>query len=280
MVITKTMAHNHNHQINSGRIAGAASSSSSFGNLKRVVGMPLAVVLFSIIFFFKIPSCFSQLTRLEHQVKDDGSLSLLVVGDWGRRGHFNQTIVASQMGRIGKELDIDFVVSTGDNFYDDGLKGPHDPAFEESFTEVYTADSLQKPWYTILGNHDYRGKIVVGHHAIRSAGHHGDTEELIQHLLPILKANNVDLYVNGHDHCLEHISSHDSPIQYLTSGAGSKAWRGDTKKYDERVMKFFYDGQGFMSMQLTNANVEVLFHDVLGQVLHRWKVSKDLHSSM
>ncbi|CAL1392533.1 unnamed protein product [Linum trigynum] len=362
MVITNTMAHNHNHQINRGRIAGAASSSSSFGNLKRVVGMPLVVVLFSIIFFFTIPSCFSQLTRLEHQVKDDGSLSLLVVGDWGRRGHFNQTIVASQMGRIGKELDIDFVVSTGDNFYDDGLKGPHDPAFEESFTEVYTAESLQKPWYTILGNHDYRGdavaqlnpflrkvdsrwlclrnfmvdteiatfffvdttpfvdkyyteeshtydwrgvsprkaylanllkdletalresssrwKIVVGHHAIRSAGHHGDTEELIQHLLPILKANNVDLYVNGHDHCLEHISSHDSPIQYLTSGAGSKAWRGDTKKYDERVMKFFYDGQGFMSMQLTNANVEVLFHDVLGQVLHRWKVSKDLHSSM
>ncbi|CAN1839248.1 Purple acid phosphatase 17 [Linum perenne] len=240
--------------------------------------------LVSFLFFCvltAIPSCsFSQLTRLEQQVKDDGSLSLLVIGDWGRRGLYNQSQVASQMGRIGEELDIDFVISTGDNFYDDGLKGLHDPAFEDSFSRVYAANSLQKPWYTVLGNHDYRGKIVVGHHPIRSIGHHGDTQDLIQNLLPILKANNVDMYINGHDHCLEHISSHDSPIQYLTSGGGSKAWNGDIKSYDERVMKFYYDGQGFISMQLTDTSVEVLFHDVFGQVLHRWHVSKDLHSSV
>ncbi|CAL5212470.1 unnamed protein product, partial [Lathyrus oleraceus] len=30
---------------------------------------------------------------------------------------------------------------------------------------------------------------------------------LLTHLLPILEANNVDIYMNGHDHCLEHISS-------------------------------------------------------------------------
>lgn len=30
-------------------------------------------------------------------------------------------------------------------------------------------------------------KIVVGHHAIRSVSEHGDTEELIEQLLPILK---------------------------------------------------------------------------------------------
>ncbi|KAK9119201.1 hypothetical protein Scep_017294 [Stephania cephalantha] len=50
-------------------------------------------------------------------------------------------------------------------------------------------------------------KIVVGHHAIRSIGFHGNTSELIKQLLPILNENNVDLYMNGHDHCLEHISS-------------------------------------------------------------------------
>lgn len=52
------------------------------------------------------------------------------------------------MGRIGEKLDIDFVISTGDNFYDKGLIDEHDPAFEESFTNIYTATSLQKPWYT------------------------------------------------------------------------------------------------------------------------------------
>lgn len=52
------------------------------------------------------------------------------------------------MGRIGETLDLDFIISTGDNFYDKGLTGEHDPAFEESFTSIYTASSLQKPWYT------------------------------------------------------------------------------------------------------------------------------------
>lgn len=48
---------------------------------------------------------------------------------------------------------------------------------------------------------------MIGHHAIRSIGHHGDTEELTQQILPILEANEVDVYLNGHDHCLQHISS-------------------------------------------------------------------------
>ncbi|WP_369015077.1 metallophosphoesterase, partial [Klebsiella pneumoniae] len=46
-------------------------------------------------------------------------------------------------------------------------------------------------------------KIVVGHHTIKSAGQHGNTVELVAKLLPILQANDVDLYINGHDHCLQ-----------------------------------------------------------------------------
>lgn len=48
------------------------------------------------------------------------------------------------MGIIGEKLDIDFIISTGDNFYDKGLTG----AFFESFVKIYTAPSLQKRWYT------------------------------------------------------------------------------------------------------------------------------------
>jgi tartrate-resistant acid phosphatase type 5 len=54
------------------------------------------------------------------------------------------------MGRVGEQLSIDFVISTGDNFYENGLTGTDDEAFEQSFTDIYTAKSLQKPWY--LGN--------------------------------------------------------------------------------------------------------------------------------
>lgn len=38
------------------------------------------------------------------------------------------------MGKIGEELKIDFVVSTGDNFYENGLGSQRDPAFLQSFT--------------------------------------------------------------------------------------------------------------------------------------------------
>lgn len=53
-----------------------------------------------------------------------------------------------QMGIVGEKLEVDFMISTGDNFYDNGLTGVHDPAFKHSFTDVYTAPSLQKRWYT------------------------------------------------------------------------------------------------------------------------------------
>jgi tartrate-resistant acid phosphatase type 5 len=52
------------------------------------------------------------------------------------------------MGIVGKKMDIDFVVNVGDNFYESGLTGVHDKAFKESFTDIYNAKSLQKPWYT------------------------------------------------------------------------------------------------------------------------------------
>ncbi|MED6109192.1 Purple acid phosphatase 17, variant 2 [Stylosanthes scabra] len=299
--------------------------------------------------------------RFAHPSKhEDGSVRFLVVGDWGRGGAYNQSQVAFQMGKAADKLGIDFVVSTGDNFYDDGLTSVHDAALQHSFTNIYTAKSLQTQWYTVLGNHDYRGdavaqlspflreidnrwlclrsfivhselvelffvdttpfvqeyftepeghtydwrginppksyisnllkdleqaltlstakwKIVVGHHAISSIGHHGDTKELRKQLLPLLQANDVDFYMNGHDHCLEHISDTESPIQFLTSGAGSKAWRGDIKETKKRGVNFFYDGQGFMSVKLTQTDADIEFHDVNGKILHRFTSSIFFH---
>ena len=52
------------------------------------------------------------------------------------------------MGRVGEKIGLDFVVSTGDNFYDNGLFSEHDPNFKESFSNIYTAPSLQKQWYS------------------------------------------------------------------------------------------------------------------------------------
>ncbi|KAJ1394256.1 Metallo-dependent phosphatase-like [Sesbania bispinosa] len=307
-------------------------------------GCSLWMVFISLCFLMTVSAALLQ--RLEHPVKADASLSLLVIGDWGRKGTYNQSQVAAQMGRAAKKLDINFVISTGDNFYDDGLTGIDDPAFESSFSKIYTANSLQNQWYNVLGNHDYRGdveaqlnpilhnidhrwfcqrfivdtvlfkpkdhkydwrgvlprekyllnllkdleialkgstanwKIVVGHHPVRSIGHHGDTKELITQLLPILEENNVDIYINGHDHCLQHISSTTSQIQFLTSGGGSKAWKGDIHKNETDGVKFYYDGQGFMSVELEQTNAKVVYYDIFGKVLHVLNLSKGLNYAM
>ncbi|KAL5995514.1 Purple acid phosphatase 17 [Asimina triloba] len=315
--------------------------------------MALVLLLSTSLIFGQIPTS-AAFQRFEHAAKSDGSVRFLVVGDWGRKGLYNQSQIATQMGRIGEKLDIDFVISAGDNFYDNGLTGVEDKAFLESFTDIYTAKSLQKQWYSVLGNHDYRGdalaqlspvlntidkrwlckrsfvvnadttpfvesywvdpkehvydwrevaprnaytasvleglesalkessatwKIVVGHHAIRSAGHHGDTHELGKLMLPILRANNVDLYMNGHDHCLEHVTDTESPIQFLTSGAGSKSWRGDYN-LSYKGLKFYHDGQGFMSGQITNSDAEFAYYDVDGNQLHKINLSKQLRVAM
>ncbi|XP_039124954.1 purple acid phosphatase 17-like [Dioscorea cayenensis subsp. rotundata] len=323
----------------------------------------MAVVLLHLVILMKLfmLSC-GEFQRFDEKIKSDGSLSIFVVGDWGRNGNYNQSQVATQMGKIGEELGIDFVISTGDNFYEDGLQGVYDNQFQQSFTDIYTAKSLQKQWYSVLGNHDYRGdvlaqlspilqkfdskwfcmrsfivntenvdfffvdttpferkywthpkdhhydwrnveprdqyienllkdldlalkesrapwKFVVGHHTMRSVSDHGDTQELLQELLPTLKANDVDLYINGHDHCLEHISSRDSPIQYFTSGGGSKAWRGKFTPNADKL-RFFYDGQGFMSMKITSTSVDLVFYDIFGTNLYQWSMNKQLLTVM
>ncbi|KAK9807654.1 hypothetical protein WJX72_005515 [[Myrmecia] bisecta] len=86
---------------------------------------------------------------------DEVYAKFLVVGDWGRLGQSNQTEVARVMAKKAALLKANFVISTGDNFYDSGLLGSDDPAFDTSFRDVYTAASLQIPWFAILGNRDY-----------------------------------------------------------------------------------------------------------------------------
>lgn len=87
------------------------------------------------------------------------SLTFLAVGDWGREGQFHQRAVALRMGESAAEIGARFVISVGDNFYEDGVASPDDPAWRKSFEAVYDAPSLQVPWRVILGNHDYRGNV-------------------------------------------------------------------------------------------------------------------------
>ncbi|UIJ46285.1 tartrate-resistant acid phosphatase type 5 family protein [Sphingomonas cannabina] len=85
------------------------------------------------------------------------SMTFLVLGDWGRFGRGNQRVVADRMAETAMEIGAEFVLTVGDNFYENGVTGVDDPHWQGSFEDIYHATSLQVPWYASLGNHDYRG---------------------------------------------------------------------------------------------------------------------------
>ncbi|MBV9673249.1 MAG: metallophosphoesterase, partial [Verrucomicrobia bacterium] len=87
---------------------------------------------------------------------DDRALKFLVIGDWGRQGQIDQIGVARQLLKTTQKRKCNFVISVGDNFYENGVQTPEDPQWQTSFENVY--GDLRLPWYAILGNHDYRGK--------------------------------------------------------------------------------------------------------------------------
>jgi tartrate-resistant acid phosphatase type 5 len=87
----------------------------------------------------------------------EGTVTFLVVGDWGREGHRHQRDVAVQMARAAGRMQAEFTVSTGDNFYESGVAGVEDELWRESFEDVYSQPELMHPWFVVLGNHDWRG---------------------------------------------------------------------------------------------------------------------------
>jgi tartrate-resistant acid phosphatase type 5 len=93
---------------------------------------------------------------IKNLVVPDDALTFLVIGDWGRCGEYFQTEVAEQMARASVSSDADFIISTGDNFYPNGVASVNDPLWDKSYEKVYHQYSLQKDWYVVLGNHDYR----------------------------------------------------------------------------------------------------------------------------
>jgi metallophosphoesterase superfamily enzyme len=94
---------------------------------------------------------------VKHLQQLDDATSILIVGDWGRNGHFAQKDVARWMDIAAYQLDAEMIISTGDNFYDNGIASVQDPYWQTSYESIYNGPHLFVNWYAVLGNHDYRG---------------------------------------------------------------------------------------------------------------------------
>jgi hypothetical protein len=82
----------------------------------------------------------------------------IVLGDWGTGSAF-QKAVATGMISYASNWPIDAIISTGDNIYPSGVDSAKDSQWKTKFEQIYDHPSLQKRWYSILGNHDHKGDI-------------------------------------------------------------------------------------------------------------------------
>ncbi|CAJ1053797.1 tartrate-resistant acid phosphatase type 5a [Xyrichtys novacula] len=126
----------------------------------------MALGLVSIIFAaISVAYCYP--TAFQH-LEDNGtnrtSIKFLAVGDWGGVPYppyitAVQKATAREMSRVAEQMGADFILALGDNFYFKGVNSVDSPRFKETFESVYTAKSLQVPWYVLAGNHDHAGSV-------------------------------------------------------------------------------------------------------------------------
>ena len=87
-------------------------------------------------------------------------INAIVLGDWGRYGGQGQVDVAQAMASYAGRVKTWLVMTTGDNFYENGVVSTSDSHWTLSWANVYLVyASLRVPWYPTWGNHDKYGNF-------------------------------------------------------------------------------------------------------------------------
>lgn len=278
--------------------------------------------------------------------------TFLVVGDWGRNGHFAQRSVAKWMDIASYQFSADMIISTGDNFYDNGIASVNDPYWQTSFESIYQGPHLFIDWYVVLGNHDYRGNwqaqidysaisrrwnmpaqyfdkvitldnggslhlvfldtnplnpdyqheekyaetqrqdskaqlawfedtlkrhqdadwtIVIGHHPLYSSGkRYGKTAAVRNVIEPILEKYQVDAYIAGHEHDLQHNQPAGRQVEHFVSGGGSEVRPVAQREFTA----FAKSSAGFAVVRVNQLHTTLEFVDDQGEVIYQYQLTK------
>ena len=126
-----------------------------------------------------------------------------------------------------------------------------------------------------LKDPDADWKVVFGHHPCYSAGNYAGSGTMRDRVLPIMKSNNVDIYLTGHEHNLEHWQAKDTlDIDHVTVGAGGQSLHGYSESHNQQMeelgmeLQTFQEEYGFayvfidensISWQFVSSDLEVLY---------------------
>jgi tartrate-resistant acid phosphatase type 5 len=107
--------------------------------------------------------------------------------------------------------------------------------------------------------------VCVAHHPLFNNGKHKDDKYLINNWGPLFKKYNVDLYLTGHDHNLQHLEIPGWTTSFCVSGGGGASSYG-MQRNDRGP--FTFGGFGFATLRFTPETLTVRFLDASGKELH------------
>ena len=146
---------------------------------------------------------------------------------------------------------------------------------EEYGPNVKTADSAkQKKWIAkelSTKSPNIKWKIVVGHHPMFTGGSRTDgydTKAIRNTLKPLFDKYNVDVFLTGHEHSLQHLIS--GKTQHFISGAASEK----TPVHLIPESKMAASEYGFMVFSVTKNSLTVNTIDYTGKIIYTTTISK------
>jgi tartrate-resistant acid phosphatase type 5 len=113
--------------------------------------------------------------------------------------------------------------------------------------------------------------LMVGHYPIFSAGSHGDSEEMVSTIQPLITKYGVHAYFCGHDHISEHLMHEGS--HYFVAGAGSKT---DALGSDGSEADLLWAGTGYSAYGIgiaTNDVFTVTYVNTYSQVVYNYTLT-------
>jgi tartrate-resistant acid phosphatase type 5 len=117
----------------------------------------------------------------------------------------------------------------------------------------------------VLANSKEKWKIVFGHHPVYSASQkHGNTEEMIALVKPLLEKYHTQLYFCGHDHDFQRLHPKGSDIDYIVTGTG-----GETRPNSSNEMSVFSGSEpGFSVVSFIGDSIRICFVGTKGNIIY------------
>jgi predicted MPP superfamily phosphohydrolase len=143
----------------------------------------------------------------------------------------------------------------------------------EKYPDAVKQDNQRQLFWidSVLSKSTEKWKIVIGHHPVISIdGKHGNTNELILQLKPLLEKHNADFYFAGHIHNFQHIKLPTNNLDYIVTTSAAKP-RPDSSNV---LTRFSSPEAGFTVCALTADTFKMYFVNQDGKAIYLYQKAK------